>query len=262
MAICKSRNLWGIGLHGNGKKREQAAKLALGMALLPEYVDKAGTDAEELIAEYDGLLQLCEMAQVETGLSDAEVRKHAAKLQQAQAAKKKKSEPAPTSEPKATAPKELDPEALKADDSMSYIALDPTCEFLTNRPDLPDSTLAITHQKVMNSCGLIRDAKKILTKVLGEEEASELEIIDDNHWEKHPEIGAAYKEAGGAVLSVCIVVHPGRGRWAVGAAGKWGERENAARLALALTLLQDGADTSEIIEEYPNFGILCEQAGI
>merc|ERR1712159_542504 len=65
---------------------------------------------------------------------------------------------------------------------------------------------------------------------------SKVELLHDAEWKEFPKVAEAYLKAGGEQVSLCIARCKGKRSWAVGAAGKWKARENAAKLALAVSL--------------------------
>jgi len=59
-----------------------------------------------------------------------------------------------------------------------------------------------------------------------------------------------------------LITCPSEHKWAVGIASGWKNREKAAKLALALTFIEDEAKFIECAEKYDGFGYLASCAGL
>lgn len=103
---------------------------------------------------------------------------------------------------------------------------------------------------------LFGKAHPILADVVGVTSVS-VDLFDDPDWSDFPEVAAAYKHAFGEKEGLCIATCAARGKWAVGAGSKWRFRENAAKLALAIALVEDSDDTHELFGTWPDFRALC-----
>lgn len=125
---------------------------------------------------------------------------------------------------------------------------------------LPTEVLALSASGPRD---LLQDSQEILTALLGEDEAQEVELLDDPEWKEYPEIGEALKEAGGDETSLCLAISPMRSIWAVGVAGKGKVREPVARLALCVALAADADPETfgEWAAKSPPFLHLCQLAG-
>merc|ERR1711972_65638 len=70
------------------------------------------------------------------------------------------------------------------------------------------------------------------------------------------------KNAEGEDHPICVAICPSQQKWAVGAAGNWKKREQAARLALCVALAANVEDFSVLARSQPEFTRFCEASGI
>jgi len=162
--------------------------------------------------------------------------------------------PPPPEPPAQKAPKEKPPPPPPAVLQLSLPEL-PVMEEFSLAPDV----LALT---LSGPPRLLNGSQQILATLLDEEEASVIELKDDPDWKIYPEIGEAWKEAGGEEYSLCLAISPTRNTWAIGVASKGKVREPAARLALAVAhaVEADPGVFGEIVGQFPEFFELCRLA--
>lgn len=110
--------------------------------------------------------------------------------------------------------------------------------------------------------GLLCGGNYLLYDLAGEAMASEVVLNHDAEWNLFPEVGNSLKSFGCEEICMCIAVCPGQAKWAVGLGNKWKQREQAARLALCVALAANAPSLSGPIQRNPEFGSLCEAAGI
>lgn len=108
---------------------------------------------------------------------------------------------------------------------------------------------------------LLGDAHSILADVVGVVGVN-VDLFDDADSVDFPDVRSAWKWAGGGDQYLCIAVCPSRRKWAVGAGGKWKStfRERAAKLALAIALLENCEDVQELFNTWPDFHNLYRSA--
>eukprot|EP00927_Polykrikos_kofoidii_P049762 TRINITY_DN43776_c0_g1_i1.p1 TRINITY_DN43776_c0_g1~~TRINITY_DN43776_c0_g1_i1.p1 ORF type:complete len:621 (+),score=90.70 TRINITY_DN43776_c0_g1_i1:67-1863(+) len=102
------------------------------------------------------------------------------------------------------------------------------------------------------------------TYILGDlvDYTTEVTFTDDPEWKQFPEIGEALTDLGAEENCYLIAVCPSKGKWAVGAAYSWKNRQSAVRIALALALIKDSGKVDEMFRNYPDFKLLCQQSGV
>merc|ERR1711972_637241 len=61
---------------------------------------------------------------------------------------------------------------------------------------------------------------------------------------------------------MCIAICEEQAKWAIGMAGNWKKREQATRLALAVSLAANLEDFTKVARSYPEFTRFCEATGI
>lgn len=124
---------------------------------------------------------------------------------------------------------------------------------------LPELAPALGHTEDLKD---LLSGSNNLTFDLAGESAAEIELKHDTEWAEYPEVGAAIKAAGGDDTPICIALHPSQGKWAVGMAGNWKKREQAARLALCVAMAANLEDFSALARTNPDFTRFCEASGI
>lgn len=88
----------------------------------------------------------------------------------------------------------------------------------------------------------------------------EVEVEHDADWEKYPEIGEAWKAAAGEEDCFAIAHSPTHGVWGVGIAAGWKGREAAAKLALAVAIVEAKPGLANAVKkQYPEFFNLTKQ---
>eukprot|EP00929_Paragymnodinium_shiwhaense_P095997 TRINITY_DN5739_c0_g1_i1.p1 TRINITY_DN5739_c0_g1~~TRINITY_DN5739_c0_g1_i1.p1 ORF type:complete len:439 (+),score=134.86 TRINITY_DN5739_c0_g1_i1:89-1405(+) len=91
---------------------------------------------------------------------------------------------------------------------------------------------------------------------------AEVTIDHDADVEKYPEIAAAVKLAGGQDDCVALITCPDKCKWAVGLASGWKTRERAAKMALALTFIEDEQTVINCANDFDGFGVFAQAAGL
>jgi len=124
----------------------------------------------------------------------------------------------------------------------------------------PSDVAAIAFDK---NAPLFGDAAHILQFFFAPAVKDVVEFEHDPECTTYPEVFNAWKSAGQEDACPMIAMCPGLGQWAVGFGGKK-NAERAAKLALSLTVaaLAEPAKLVEVVSHYPNFGQLCQAAGI
>lgn len=92
---------------------------------------------------------------------------------------------------------------------------------------------------------------------LVEDPASDIALVHDADWDQFPEVGDAIRLCGGEEASMCIASCASVGAWGVGVGGQWKKRENVAKLALCVALVENHENAYDIFEQYPEFAEFC-----
>merc|ERR1712137_296714 len=88
-----------------------------------------------------------------------------------------------------------------------------------------------------------------------------VQMCSDPDADRHPEVYAAWRAAGGDENIQTVSKLPELGKWAVGFGGKK-NAERAAKLALAVAIACDSEATPIIARNYPQFGKFLTYLGI
>jgi len=128
----------------------------------------------------------------------------------------------------------------------------------TEARDLVPIGPAVSHHSELG--GILQDVHSILDKLSGSVQ-QEVELTDDPEWKVHPEVGRAFKQAGGEEQCMCIAVCASRGLWGAGVASKWKRRESSAKLALAVALAWHLEDLDGLSQDFPEFAEFVHALG-
>jgi len=159
-----------------------------------------------------------------------------------------------TWQPEPSAPAWVEPEQnLEPPPPPLRLLLNPDAPFCADGliPDAPaiyfDSRLS----------GLTSSTSYILSELL-EDPSSEVTLSHDAEWEEFPDVGEALRVVGGEETAMCIAFCSSVGVWGVGLGGKWQKRENIAKLALCVALVQNHENAQAVFEQFPEFAEYCE----
>jgi hypothetical protein len=235
VATCPNSATWGVGVANGWKGRESAAKVALALALAAQNPQSMGTVARN----YPEFGALCQSQGFNVKAAGA----------QAKGGKGKGGKQA------AHTPAVASPEI-------------PAVHFLTVGADskpvlagLPTEAYALAHSKQMKE--YFSNAHNILSELV-EDVSTAVTFEDDPEWKEMPEVGAALTEAGAEENSYCIASCSELACWGVGLSSGWKGRESAAKLALAMAIMQGAGRLEEFATNpnYPEFGALLSAAGL
>jgi len=245
VAMLPGEGLWAVGMGGKWKQREQAARMALCVAVAAntDNVDKL----HSVTANNPDFMVLCDGAGIELGPDEA--RKGQVVLPPTP---KGGRAPPPPSMPMMNAQDTNNGTQAKMTlprDTPIWIELpvEETPEVLMSMP--PQALVVSTDGKSRKA--LYTNADKALEKVLGEEWKSEVEYHDDAGWENFPTIGARLTEIAPAEECMTVAVCSSRDVWAVGVGMQSKNRYNAAKLALATSLamkLEESGEDCDLAE--------------
>jgi len=140
---------------------------------------------------------------------------------------------------------------------VKWICLGEDAPFL--QQGLPDMAPAVWCGNDLQA--LLRSSQQILEEMAGGSAAS-VTLTHDANWDGFPEVGAAWKEAGGGEDPLCVALCSDYGLWAVGLGSKWKVREQAARLALCVALAASTDTLGNVATQYPDFVALCDRSNI
>jgi len=126
---------------------------------------------------------------------------------------------------------------------------------------LPHVVPAVVHQNAHKD--LFSCAANTFRDILGED-ADSVEFLDDHDGTLYPEIGEALQSAGsdGHDRCYCLAVSKVFGKFGVGVAGNWKNRERAARLALALEVSKENPGAQSQLHLAPEFTSFCRNSGL
>eukprot|EP00811_Abedinium_folium_P008113 NODE_17493_length_939_cov_13.056650.p1 GENE.NODE_17493_length_939_cov_13.056650~~NODE_17493_length_939_cov_13.056650.p1 ORF type:complete len:204 (+),score=70.88 NODE_17493_length_939_cov_13.056650:111-722(+) len=79
-----------------------------------------------------------------------------------------------------------------------------------------------------------------------------VEYLDDPEWKQFPEVGSAVQVHGNEEVSLQVALCAGNMTWAAGFGSKWTSRHQAAKVALAATLVLHGPDVPDLLQ-FPDF---------
>lgn len=239
IAACVSQCRWAVGLGSKWKQRENAAKLALCVALAADH-----PEAERLATEWPDLFKFCEEYMLDP---DVPKKRFSADspLEITEQEKPVKEEADEMDEPDA------EPKAKKkktwVDDGTSLPRHKPLWLKLPDSEPAPDQLEGLPAVALVCSTdgkaggGLYSQADEALNKFVPEA-ATEVEYLDDFEWKNFPAVGMALKELAEKEECMCLAVCPSRGLWAVGVGMKGKERLRAAKAAIAGSLALQGAE--------------------
>jgi len=272
LATCTSLSKWAIGLGGKWKNREQAARLALCVALAANLEDFSG-----LVASYPEFTEFCEKSGIVTdNAGAAEPPLVKAKPRQGRAKGKDPADAAWTEEaPPAVSSKKAKSAKAKSDGAAPAAAAATAVGGVQLPRDMPlwiacDDGSEVTNDAVLDGLqtsalalctdnsqkGLYSNADAALAHILsvGPEEVAEdgtdtlITYHDDANWEKFPLVGAALKTLAEKEECLCVAVCVSRGLWAAGVGMKGRNRYSAAKIALAAQLAMQAMEISENVD--------------
>lgn len=239
VAYCEPLGFWGVGLGGKIKQRENMARLALCVSLIENNEAK-----DQIFADYPDYAAFCGMPQTSTSQKKRRTEKAIPHPQQERVGR---------------------PPPQQADTAESgYFPKDvPIWIKLPVDELMPEELDGLLPEALAVSCGgsrkgLYSRADEVLESVLpGCKEENLIDYLDDPDWSKFPMVGMALKEVAEKEECMCVAVCPSRSAWAVGIAGKGKTRWQAAKVAIAATLLWE---EEEPIVESPDMIDFVEEA--
>jgi len=239
IACSKEHGKWAAGFHSGKKGRESAAKLALAIAIA------AGTEDEAKLIrnkDYPGIKKLFSG---EVTLDDAP------EADEPPAKKKRKA--APAEEADDTAATESTPGGAPV---VTFFTVPEESNICVQ--GYPTTAPAMEHSKA--HAHTFGSAGKLLKALLGEIEP---EIHHDPEWTEFPEVAEALKTVGIDDNCYALGLCPTLGKWGVGVASGWKNRELAVRMALAVAVASEVPGTiDDVIQEYPDFYQILAGAGM
>lgn len=125
---------------------------------------------------------------------------------------------------------------------------------LVQEEKLPTDGYAVNFEDVAQDVYDAADA--ILTSILGN--VSSDVAFEHSNWDVLPEIGTAIQKAGGPETRYVLASCKSKGKWGVGLATGWWNREAAAKLALCIPLVVSANLYETFADKYPPFRSYCE----
>jgi len=282
---ARDSRLWAVGLGNKWKQREQAARLALCVALA------ANTDSlSSMAVQYPDFLAFCEQCNITTedleqaaAPDDAEAglpsvpppwprsgRRRPASTAAAAGlpwAPRPFSAPGagPHQPPSGGAPAQNGAAAYAAPtgqrlprDTPLWITI-PATEMPAQLEGLSNFALAVSTDGKTKK-GLYSNAERALAHLLND--LSGLQYHDDANWDHFPQVGAALKELAPAEECLTVAVCPDRDIWAVGVSMKGKDRFAASKAALAASLALQAEEMGEEVDlsEFPSLAEFVEEA--
>jgi hypothetical protein len=231
MAVAKADGRWAVGMGGNWKQRENAAKLALCVALACD-----SPKLDSILRNHSEFAQMLEKA----GLAEA---------------------PPPSAAPargKKSKAKDPEEEAAPTNPVPVVHIVTLTEESTITAEGLPGEAPALCHDKASYA---FSEAHNCLSELVGDIQ-SEVVFTHDADGDKFPEVAEAIRESTGATWCFCVATCATAGKWGLGLAGGWKAREVAAKLALAVAICAEGGENlDKMASQYPEFGQMCANAG-
>jgi len=257
VAMCPSEGLWAVGMGGKWKQREQAARMALCLAIAAntENID----NLNKVSANFPDFVVLCDGANIEMG--PEEPHGHMTSMQQPPPSRGRRAHSTPSLPPTIAQDVNngMQPKGTLPRDTPFWIEIsgDEAPEVLMTLP--PEALVVSTDGKTRRA--LYTNADKAITLLLGEDK-DEIEFHDDANWENFPMIGARLTEIAPAEECMTVAVCSSRDVWAVGVSMQSRNRLNAAKLALATSLALKLEETGEDcdLSEVPSIEEFVEEA--
>merc|ERR1719188_294134 len=129
---------------------------------------------------------------------------------------------------------------------------------LTQQGFPPDGA-AMVYEKGPN---IFSSSAFVLGDIVGDI-STEVEIVHDADWEQYPDIGQVVQQATGEEHCFAVAVCASQAKWGIGLASGHKGRENAAKLALAVSLASDNpAVAGKLASSYPEFGAILRKQGV
>mmetsp|Transcript_95242 Transcript_95242/g.164512 ORF Transcript_95242/g.164512 Transcript_95242/m.164512 type:complete len:397 (+) Transcript_95242:2-1192(+) len=255
IAACVSQCRWAVGLGSKWKQRENAAKLALCVALAADH-----PEAERLATEWPDLFKFCEdyMLDPDTPKKRTSMDSAVAWTAPEKPAKEEVDEvDDPDAEPKAKKQKTwVDDGVSLPSHAPLWLKLPDSEPTPAELEGLPGVALVVrTDGKAAR--GLYSQGGEALTKFCPDE-ASEVEYLDDFDWKKFPAVGMALKELAEKEECMCLAVCPSRVLWAVGVGMKGKERLRAAKVAMAAALALQGTELDTELPDLEGMDVFME----
>lgn len=246
-SICVAKypmlNIWAVGAASKWTKREQAAKLALCIAV-------AGNvpDFNELAEKQPEFTAFCEGVGIDT---DGAAAKANARVPKA----------ANGGEAQWEEPNAEEAENLKnMSDRPFWIDLSASSESVpTELMGMPTRGLALrTDLKARKS--LYNRADAALEALLGADGVEELVYHDDPSWEMFPGIGAILKDMFHTEECITVAVSQSLQCWAVGIGNRSKNRHSASKAALAAMVRFNHEDVELDLEQFPVLAEVVDEA--
>merc|ERR1712232_688782 len=233
VAMCPKFMKYGVGLAHGWKDREKAAKLALALTIA------SGTgELDKLCNTYEEVKYFCAAEGIHSVSTGRRWRPDGS-----------------TEELGGIGDVDMPVEGAPGCYPVLGVALLDKMAGLTD--EMPLSAPAVYFDKKFAEA--FSSASWILGDLAGD---ADFTIEHDPDLEKFPEVAEAVKLAGGEEDCISVITCPSEHKWAVGIASGWKNREKAAKLALALTFIEDEAKFIECAEKYDGFGYLASCAGL
>lgn len=261
LAICASQGQWAVGMGGQWKKREQATRLALAIALAANAESLSG-----LAAKYPDFIAMCQGAGVDIqDEGDAGGKGPPPMLDSLPAGytpSKKRRKAAWKDEEAGESP--AAPQASNGvEDSLPrdkpfWVQLPSTEATPVQLEGLPSEALAVSTDGGRK--GLYSHVEAALALVIGES-GDVIEYVDDANWDVLPEVGAALKLICKKEECMTVAICAARGLWAVGVGMKGKQRYATSKLAIATSLALQllDAQTELDMSELPAFADFVEE---
>lgn len=251
IAVCASQGKWAIGAGGQWKKREQAARLALCIALAAN-IDDFGA----LAASQPEFTMFCESSGIAT---DTNLAHHAHAEPEFRA-----ESPLAAKKQKVTSTAMESPKAVAMVDGAKLPRETPI--WICVEEQLPDALESMTPEALavctdgVHRKGLYTAADRALAVLL--EDPAAVEYMDDYNWETFGAVGSALMKIASEQECMCVAVCPAKELWAVGVGMKGKSRLASAKLAMATSLAIRAADEGEEVDlsECPSIIEFVEEA--
>lgn len=223
LAACKTASRWAIGIDPDEKMREQAAKLALSVALAPL------TDRLPMLISAYPAFAMCVQEALEPGSTDDTAWSNSAVSATGGVSgggRSISSAAGPWDDPK-------NPLTRDVPIRVRYLTDVPVPPAFAKM--LPEGIVVATDGKSKASTKLYGGIDEAL-KLLLIDPVTEMEFHDDPDWLNFPHVGQALKKLTDEEICMNMAWCPAYGAWGIGLGSKWVTRNVAAKVALAASL--------------------------
>jgi hypothetical protein len=243
---------WAVGVNDNGRNRYYAARIALAMVLVSQCLEQGEEVDLTSVPQFEAALNSC------GGVDDApQQQQHVP--QPPQKKQKISNEPPPPRPPREPVARVVSNSSTLPRDVAFYVHLPEDQPMPDALEGLAPTCIAVSTEGKKK--GTYSEAHSILAHLLGDG-LKDVEYLDDVDWKSYPEVGAALKALATEEECFTIAACASHGIWALGVGMRAKNRQNAAKLALAVSLAIHATNTGEPVDlsSFPSFQDFVDEA--